>query len=280
VVNGPATDGRPAAPAPPKPLSLSSWLLRAAGPPLAAALVVLGLVALAGPALEWLRGRERYFISFSDIECQPPGGLSREEFLQDVQYIAGLPDAPLDVLDDGLAARLEAAFARHPWVERVLRVDVGPRRVRVSLTYRTAVLTVPLAGGPPRAVDGGGVLLPEAATDPEAPTLRGPVRRPAGPPGEPWGDERVAAAARTAAALRPHQAQLKITSLDVVEGEIQLQWSPGTVVWGRPPGDEAAGEATADEKVRRLLEFAGGHDGGRWAVDLRPATGAVVKQLD
>jgi len=278
-VNGPATDGRPAAPAPPKPLSLSSWLLRAAAPPLGAALLVLGLAALAGPALEGLRGRERYFISFTDIECQPPGGVSREDFLQDVQYIAGLPDAPLDVLDDGLAARLEAAFQRHPWVERVRRVEVGPRRVRVSLSYRTAVLTVPLADGP-RAVDGGGVLLPEAATDPEAPTLRGPARRPAGPPGEPWGDERVAAAARAAAALRPHQGRLKITSIDVGEGEIRLEWPLGAVQWGRPPGDEAAGEAAADEKVRRLLEFAGGRDGSRWEVDLRPAGGAVVRQLD
>ena len=276
-MNGPATDGRPAAPTfSPKPASRFLWLLRAAAPPLSAALLLLGLAALARPALDGLRGRERYLVSFADIECQPPGELSREDFLQEVEYIAGRPDKPLDVLDDGLAARLEAMFARHPWVERVRRVEVGPRRVRVSLAYRTAVLTVPLVDGP-RAVDGGGVLLPAAANDPTAPELLGPAP-PAGLQGEPWADERVAAAARTAAALRPHQGRLGIRSIDVVNSEITLGWRLGKVDWGRPPGEESADEAAAAEKVRRLLDFAGGHDGGLWELNLRPAGGAVVRK--
>ena len=63
-----------------------------------------------------------------------------------MQFFAGMPDA-VCVLDDGLPARLSAAFAKHPWVARVEAVEVvAPRRVRVRLTYRTAVLRVPGPG--------------------------------------------------------------------------------------------------------------------------------------
>ena len=146
-------DRPPPAPSSPKP---PSSRLRAALPliPLAVGLLLLAAVVVLGwLASQALRGQDRYRIAFGDIECTPPPGLSRETFLDEVQYFAGLPDA-VCVLDDGLPARLSAAFAKHPWVEQVEAVEVAaPRRVRVRLAYRTAVLRV---ARPRRGAMGGG----------------------------------------------------------------------------------------------------------------------------
>ena len=55
--------------------------------------------------------------------------------------------------------RLQAAFALHPWVERVTAVRLrGPDGPRVDLVLRTPALA---AGG--RVLDAQGVLLPDAA---------------------------------------------------------------------------------------------------------------------
>src|SRR5205085_1645284 len=68
-------------------------------------------------------------------------------FLGEVQYLGGLPER-LALLDDDLPGRLAEAFARHPWVEKVERVEVvPPGRVRARLTYRTPVLAVWLIEG-------------------------------------------------------------------------------------------------------------------------------------
>ena len=239
---------------------MRTWLVRQAALVLAGLAVLLGWVVLGRPAADGLRASDRHALAFADTECDPPAPLSRADFLSEVQYLAGLPDR-LSPLEDGLAARLAAAFAAHPWVESVERVELLPGRARVRLSYRTAVLLVPhVDGGKPpshpeqRPVDARGVLLPLAAAGPGLPVFAGDANLPAGGAGHPWGDPRVEAAARTAAALLPHQDRLKIEAISVTGGTVELRAGKARVRWGRTPGAEEPGEPDAAAKVARLLE--------------------------
>lgn len=156
------------------------------------------LIVLGRWGREQLRGRDRYLVPLAEIECVPPPGLERQEFLDEVQYLAELP-ARLPLLDEALPARLEAAFARHPWVERVEAVTITPpRRIAVRLTYRRPVLAVP-HGGVLRAVDGAGVLLPRGAPTDGLPRYDGTPAPPRGGAGSAWGDAEVERRARALA---------------------------------------------------------------------------------
>lgn len=174
-----------------------AWLVKSV---LLLALVALflGGVILAGHwGLERLRGRERYEIAFAQIECEPPNGMDRKRFLEEVRYYAPTLPARVSLLDDELRNRLTEGFAKHPWVEKVDDVAIKPpKEIIVKLTLRKPALAVPF-GGELLAVDGAGVLLPK-----DAPTLGLPVY--AGEPKAPreigarWGDPNVEAAARKA----------------------------------------------------------------------------------
>jgi hypothetical protein len=262
-------------------------------------LVLLGVVAAGRWARDRLGQQEGWAVPFAAIDCAPPEGLSREEFLGEVQFIADYPDR-LPLLDPALPDRLAKAFAAHPWVEAVKHVRVRHERgVRVDLEYRRAVLAVclpadhPLAGGsvllaawspsglnapvPCRAVDRRGVLLPARATHPGLPLLHTDLSAPAGPPGTPWSDGRVRAAAATAAWLEPHRKQLGLSDAEwQADDETLVLARPRLrVVWGRAPGDEAAGEAPASVKVQRLLAyFERQQTLAGYEHDLRPAGGA------
>jgi len=180
-------------------LRLPGRVLRLAGPLLLVGGLLAGLIGAGRWALEQLRARERYQLPFAAIECPAPPGQERGDFLTEVQYLGGLPDK-VALLDDDLPARLSAAFARHPWVERVERVEVHARQVRVLLVFRTPVLVV---GRYQRVVDRNGVLLPATASAQGLPVLSQPVKPPAGPAGTPWGDSRVETAARGAGVGKP-----------------------------------------------------------------------------
>src|SRR3954447_19141866 len=106
--------GGTAAPPPPAPAPAPAgrWLAQfllplAAGGALLAAVLVLG-----EHALHRLTVQGRYQVRFADVDCPAPPGLSRQEFLGQVQYLADLPDR-LDRLDPRLGERLHAAFAAH-----------------------------------------------------------------------------------------------------------------------------------------------------------------------
>src|SRR4051812_35461692 len=145
---------------------LSGWvgrnLFKAALLALLCALLLVGLVILGQNARDDLSGRGRYSIPFAEVVCNLPPGQARADFLEEVQYYGEVAD-PLRVLDDGLPPRLADAFARHPWVEKVEKVEVRPpRQVEVQLTFRRPVLAVRW-NNQLRAVDGQGVLLPRSA---------------------------------------------------------------------------------------------------------------------
>jgi hypothetical protein len=155
-----------------------------------AAVIVLGQWGL-----EEIRGKERYAVPFAGIDCTAPPGLTRAEFLDEVQYLSRLPDR-LGLLDDDLVRTLRTAFAKHPWVERVDGVFLRPpRQVRVSIVIRQPVLAVPTNEGL-IAVDAHGVRLPKTASMVGLPVFDGDARPPLGPAGTKWGDTMVEERAR------------------------------------------------------------------------------------
>ena len=154
-----------------------------------------GLIGAGRWGLEHLRGRDRYDMAFTDIECVPPVGMDKQEFLHEVLYESRLPKR-LHLLDEDLPQQLRDGFARHPWIEKVEAVEIKPpRQVLVKLTHRTPVLAVKV-GDKIRAVDGFGVLLRDNAPTRGLPVYDGAAKPPQGPAGTRWGDPNVEAAAR------------------------------------------------------------------------------------
>jgi cell division septal protein FtsQ len=102
----------------------------------------------------------------------------------------------LNIIDEDLPERLRAAFAKHPWVQRVEVEIKPPKHIIVNLTHRQPVLAVKV-GADLRAVDGDGVLLPRNASTLGLPVYDGDARPPRqDEAGTRWGDPNVEAAAR------------------------------------------------------------------------------------
>jgi hypothetical protein len=220
-------------------------------PLLCGALLLLGVVGLNRLLRGHFHDSQRSKIAFGDIDVEPPGTLSREEFLSEVQYLANWPDE-INLLDEQLTARLWLVFAAHPWVEAVERVWIEPpRQVHVRLRYRIAVLTV----APNYVVDRGGVLLPQAAGDAQLPALAGTVAPPAGHTGQPWGNAGVLRAAAVAALLRPDQEQLQLKRFEIADGLLILSGKRARVVWGKVESDNGANEPSDEMKLQRLFEL-------------------------
>jgi len=229
---------------------------------LACGLLLGGLMIAGKLARNALRTDERYQFPFKSIDCPAPPGLDREAFLGEVRYLGEFPES-VPLLDDALPARLSAAFARHPWVERVDKVDIGPgRRLAIKLTFRTPVLGVNQSRQMIRAVDGEGVLLPRGADTLALPHISTSIT-PASP-GKPWGDPRIERAAAVAALLHPHKERLKLTDFrwegDVLKLRREDAKGP-VVIWG----DAHDGE----RKLQRLLARAAELDAAKGEIDLR-----------
>ncbi|NIP85160.1 MAG: hypothetical protein GTO03_06215 [Planctomycetales bacterium] len=177
-------------------------------------------------------------------------------------------DRPLSILDPQLTERIALAFAQHPWVAEVARVEkFHPARVEVDLVYRTPVAVV-VAGQQRVLVDQVGVPLP--ATDlpgpPQdaLPTILGidaPRRHVFG---SAVGDPQVAGAAQIAAALRSSWSWLGLAAIvpaaTTANGgqafAYELVTRQGTRIgWGRQGGTPQEGEATAEEKSRWLQRY-------------------------
>lgn len=179
-----------------KPSRFRPWLFKSMLLFALVGLFLAGLIWAGRWGLDQLRGRDRYDVPFRDIECEPPVGMPRRDFLDEVRYVAPAIPERLNLIDDDLPTQLKDAFSAHPWVERVDSVEIKPpKRVVVALTHRTPVLAVKI-GDKVHAVDGQGVLLPG-----NAPTIGLPVYDQEAPPpkgaaGTRWGDANVEAAAR------------------------------------------------------------------------------------
>ena len=189
-------------------------------------------------------------VTFREIECDPPAGMTRQQFLEETQYLSGFPDR---LKHPSALREVHDAFGKHPWVLRVVRVQILRGGVAsAELVYRRPVLAV---ASPPREVDDEGILLPRSDGRKGLPLLTTKVAAPVGKPGRSWGDVRVAAVAQVVALVHPRLPLAECT-VEIDEGEVMVRGPKWRVLWGRPSGQEKAGEATADEKLRRLADAA------------------------
>jgi hypothetical protein len=105
---------------------------------------------------------------------------------------------------------------------------------------------------------------------------------PAGIYGSKWGDERIAGAARIAAAWGERFQTVglyRIVAIESVGGEIlyELRTQGETrALWGHAPGREATGEPAAEQKIATLLALVADkgpldREGGPRVIDLREA---------
>lgn len=259
---------------------MRKWFVQGLTPILCGLVLLLGVVGLGRATRASLHDRATYSLAFADLDCQPPEGVSRAAFLKEV-YEHTHPPEVLHLLDEDLIAQLHRAFAVHPWVNFVRRVDIckvdfasrGKPSVHLDLVYRQPVLAVPFSleekgserhtASEWRMVDSQGILLPSADVRPHLPVLSVPVAAPFGPPGSRWRDARVAAAAKTTAFLQPHLARLRLdgSEIEIIEGEIVFLHRGVRVVWGHAPGQEEEGEAPARVKLQRLLNYQNEHEG-------------------
>jgi hypothetical protein len=178
---------------------LRVWLVKTALLVAMVAAFLAGVIWLGNWGLEQIRSKDRFVVPFSEIECTPPPGQTRGEFLDEVLYLARLPDR-VGFLDDDLPQKLSVAFAKHPWVEKVSAVErKPPRTIQVRLVLRRPVLAVPTAEGLV-VVDAQGVCLPKNAPTEGLPVYEGEATLPRGPAGKKWGDPKVEERARQAAA--------------------------------------------------------------------------------
>lgn len=153
--------------------------------------MVFALGLLGDAALQRLSGHGRYRVRFADVQCESPRGMDRAAFLTEVRYLSEFPET-FHALGDGERERLAAAFAKHPWVERVDGVNVEPGNVvRASLAFRQPALAVRVEGGTVRLTDSSGVLLPECDVPPGMVELLNAVPPPSVNAGEPWPDDTV-----------------------------------------------------------------------------------------
>lgn len=242
------------------------WLTQAVAPLLTTLLAVACVFVLGDRASLCLHERTAA-TPFADIRVEPPPGMSREDFLAEVQYQSDLPDQLL-LTDTQILARVEQAFARHAWVEKIQRVEMRGQKLTVEARYRRPALIVPCPDGP-RVLDRNGIVLPASARGPDLPVYQGPPPAAVAPTGSRW-TETEALACAVVVGYVPAE-WLGVGSATVDRRGVVLGLRDGSrVIWGRPPGDEAANESTAAVKRHRWQEQPGAGE-----LDLRPL-GAVA----
>lgn len=182
-------------------------------------------------------------------------------------------EGPLSILDDQLLERVRNAFALHPWVAKVQRVERRwPASIRVDVMYRQPVCVVEAAGRLV-VVDAEGVVLPDDDFSPvekaRYPRLAGIDSGPLGPAGTRWGHPRVTGAAEIAAVLLPAWERLGLEriipsamrpSASEQEQTYELLTRKGTwIFWGKAPSAEGPGEPSAADKLARLQRYVAEH---------------------
>jgi hypothetical protein len=254
------------------------WLWPFAAVMVVAALLFAGLLAVDSYARARIVDDERYRVAFADIECNPPPGMTRAEFLDEVQYYDSAPPsvpARFSLLEPNLEGNLSNSFGKHPWVF-VATVELKrPRTVSMHVTYRKAVLAVvvpprprgpghePIAEGQQarllRGVDSFGVVMPRKAPLPAGTLVLDSAPGPKGAEGQKWGDPLVEFAALTATSLE-EQASPPLRDLHLT----RMQWTPdGLLLWGK--GIKVIwgkGELTEPKnyvKIQQLVQAAGPH---------------------
>jgi hypothetical protein len=243
------------------------WLPHNRGLVLTAAVV---LAAVGGARYGWRRWGEAhaqasdYVITPEKISLTPLPAWIRCDLKGEVLRTASL--AKLNLREAQLVEHIAQAFSLHPWVAKVLRVSKRyPAEIRVDLAYRQPVAVVKLNMPDERGllfIDAEGVLLPSDFAPSEAKNylrILAAGETPAGVYGTPWGSDRIAGAARVAAAWGDRWKTLGLYWLaanPASDGNLIYELRPQDekvrVIWGSPPGAKTAGEPLPADKIAAL----------------------------
>ena len=273
--------------------STPSWVSSVFRPARLAKLALLvGIVTLLPyliQRLPSLASRSEFRLATKQIRLVPvPESPIPANLLDQVREKNKLP-RELSLLDEKLAAELAEAFARHPWIERVVSVRKSyPATVTVEVAYRKPVGMVQVKGGR-FPIDAYGVVLPSgdftAADSKRYPNIQGLTPVNSIRPGTIWKDPLLLAAARLAELLAPKWNELQLESIVVPARSeslkdtsmilLELRASGGSkIIWGRAPGTEHPGELTTAQKIGRLEKYLtefGGFErpNGPYEIDIR-----------
>ncbi len=222
-------------------------------------------------------------IPFNRIEHPPLPAYVPATFLAEVRALGRFPEV-LDTGQSDLPARLGMAFARHPWVEKVERVQVlAPGRVRAELRFRTPAARIAHEGRT-FLLDRHGVILPPISDgSSHLLEIRGVRTAPAGLPGQRWGDPAVETAAEVAADLEPVRVRLRLAAIvigpDPLQADLRLETHTRTQVLWRTLDGRA--DQAVDRKLKLLHEYlreAGPEDThGPYLLDVRSGV-TVLRQ--
>ncbi|MCE9545058.1 MAG: hypothetical protein K8T25_06015 [Planctomycetia bacterium] len=255
------------------------WLLHGHGP-LVFTFGVIAAVLTFGTLWVWQAIRPRvldapqYRLNARDIVISPapPQWISADDLRAEVMRDASL-DQQLSIIDDKLAERIAIAFAAHPWVARVDRVEkFHPARVVVTLVYRKPVASV-ATGTELWPIDRSAILLPHenfSLTElSKLPQVTGIPNRPTVRPGNLWQDIRVQGAALVAEALADCWQQMELAEITMAAppagapqsafGYDLITRGGKHIAWGRQPIVDDPSEPTAAEKLKRLKSFVEQH---------------------
>jgi hypothetical protein len=270
-----------------------SWLF-GSGQGVLIVVVVLGLL-VGGTGFAWWKLKDRILaenrINPAQVEVTPQPDWIRQSNVRAEIFLDPTIDGPLSLEDDDLAERIASAFARHPWVAKVLRVAKQPGSVKVDLAYRRPVCMVQAPGGGHQPVDASGVLLPSADFTHldvrHYPILLYVDSDPTVPPGTRWGDTRVVGGAEIAGLLVDVWEKMHLDciepwaaypttagqpAVDAVATPTRLSGqsiepfftlvtrNKTRIAWGRAPGVNTLGEPKAEEKVAWLKHYFSTHD--------------------
>jgi hypothetical protein len=112
---------------------LIAWSLKLALVLGMVALMIWGLISVGEWSREKITDDPRHFVRFLDIEVDPPTGLDRRSFLEEVRFSGQMPNR-FNLLEPKLHDVLKVAFAKHPRVQSVEEVLIGSdRSVKVVL---------------------------------------------------------------------------------------------------------------------------------------------------
>jgi hypothetical protein len=262
------------------------------------ALVVI--VSGAGVLYAWQRWGQpamrsaEYVVTPERINVNALPAWIRSDVKAEVIRSAGITQ--LDLRENKLLEKVSHAFALHPWVAKVVRIEKRfPARVEVELLYRrpaAVVEIVPQGKNELLFVDDQSVLLP--STDFSPSQAKDYLRIAAGNEttasvyGMPWGSRRIAGAARLAALWGDRWKPLglyRIVTVESAAGQVIYELrTPRDVriIWGSAAISESAREPSAEQKIAALEQLV--HDkgpldreGAQAVVDLRQLAGPTAK---
>ncbi len=286
----------------PRPSPVAARLIAALLKPPTRGLVLTAAIvvaAIGGAVYAWQRWgaaglqTEDYVVTPERMRVSPPPEWIHADVKAEALRSAAI--TRLDLRDRNLVGQVAAAFALHPWVAKVVRVEKRyPAAVTVELAYRRPVAAVEVADRGEAGlvfIDEHSVILPSddfaQVQGKDYLRIAGRGETTASVYGTPWGSERIAGAARLAAVWGRRWQPLELYRIDAAQtlnGELlyELQTRRGVrAIWGPAPGSESAREPSAEQKIAALEQYVSDkgpleREGGSAVIDLRELAGAAA----